>query len=81
MTQLVSLLENALKTPVVDETGLTNRYDVSLEWKQASWDKPDLEAVKKAVRKQLGLELVPGERPIEVLVIDRVKKNEEAKGR
>jgi uncharacterized protein (TIGR03435 family) len=78
---IASFLESALKTPVVDETGLTNSYgyDVSLEWEQESWNKPNPDALKKAVREQLGLELVPDRRPIEMLVIEQMKKNEPEK--
>ena len=75
---IASFLEDMLKTPIVDETGLTNNYgyDVSLEWEQETWDKPNPEGLKKAVRDQLGLELVPDWRPIEMLVIGRAEKTE-----
>ncbi len=78
---IASFLEGALKTPVIDETGLTNRYgyDVSLKWKQESWDKPNLQGLRKAVQEQLGLELVPTKRPIEIFVISRVEKKKEMK--
>ena len=73
---VATFLENALKIPVVDETGLTNRYgyDVSLKWKQESWDKPNLEGLEKAVQGQLGLELLPEQRPVELLVIEQAEK-------
>jgi uncharacterized protein (TIGR03435 family) len=72
---IASFLEDRLEVPVIDETGLTNRYgyDVSLEWKQKSWDKPNLETLKRALTEQLGLELISERLPVEVLVIDRVK--------
>jgi uncharacterized protein (TIGR03435 family) len=73
---IASILEDRLQTPVIDETGLTNRYDFSLEWKQESWLKPALEALKQAVMDQLGLELVADRCPVEVLAINPVGKEE-----
>jgi uncharacterized protein (TIGR03435 family) len=58
ITAMASFLEDRLETPVVDETGLTNHYDISLEWKQESWGKPNIAGLKQAVRDQLGLERV-----------------------
>jgi uncharacterized protein (TIGR03435 family) len=75
MPALASFLETVLKTPVVDETGLTNDYgyDVSLKWKQKSWSDPNPEDFKKALREQLGLELVPDRQPVEMVVIEKAK--------
>lgn len=53
--------------PVLDETGLTGAYDVSLNWSPG-----DAESVKKNVREQLGLELEPVERTLKVLVAERI---------
>lgn len=52
---------------VVNETSLHGVYDVTLYWNPK---KPD--SIVSAVRKQLGLELVPGKRRIRVLVIDHI---------
>jgi len=78
---IASFLENELETPVVDETGLTNNYgyDVSLKWEQKSPGKPNLEVLKKALREQLGLELVSDQRPIEMLVVGRIETPEPEK--
>ena len=72
---IASFLEDRLGAPVIDETGLTNRYDASLKWQQASWAKPNLEGMKQAITEQLGLELVADKCPIERIVIDRVRKD------
>lgn len=66
---LARFLEVQLGIPVIDETGLKERYDVTLEW-SASSSKPDREEVIKAVREQWGLELLTAKRPVEVLVVD-----------
>jgi len=79
---VASTLETLLDTPVVDETGLTNDfgYDVSLKFEQKWPAKPNPDVLKKAVREQLGLELVPSQRSIDMLVVD-VQKKTEAEGK
>lgn len=77
---IVNALETLLKQPVIDETGLTNHYDVTLKWDEKSPDNPNPEGLKQAVREQLGLELVPGVRPVEMVRITSVKENQKASG-
>ncbi len=66
--------------PVVDQTGLTGEYDFTLHW---SWDpqpasppEPNRggQALIKALREQLGLELQPQKAPVNVYVIDRAER-------
>jgi uncharacterized protein (TIGR03435 family) len=40
-------------------------------------DKPNPAALTKVVEEQLGLELVPARRPVEVMLIERLAKNTE----
>jgi uncharacterized protein (TIGR03435 family) len=56
-----------VNTPVVDETGLTNRYDFTLRWKG---DIGDADVMNQVLQNELGLELVPDQRPIEMLVVE-----------
>src|SRR5581483_11557794 len=56
-----------LNAPVVDETGLSNRYDFTLRWKGNIYDK---DTVKQVLQNELGLELVPDQRAIEMLVVE-----------
>jgi uncharacterized protein (TIGR03435 family) len=63
-------VEKSLNLPVFDETGLTNRYDISLKW-EASLDKPNPEGLRRVLRERLGLEAVPSRRPVEVFVIEQ----------
>jgi uncharacterized protein (TIGR03435 family) len=79
-----------LELPVVDRTGLTDRYDFTLEWKPepaqlaAAAAQPNAPALPAniedrvdmitAMRQQLGLKVDTGKTPIEVLVIDKVIK-------
>ncbi len=71
ISSVVGNLQDLLKTPVIDETGLTNHYDWTLNWDAKSSPRSSTEALRKAVREQLGLELAPARRPIEVIVVDK----------
>jgi bla regulator protein blaR1 len=71
---------------VVDKTGLTGTYDISLKWaplqtapaaggESASAPSPDEGAsLFTSIEEQLGLKLVPAKAPSEVLVIDRIEQ-------
>jgi uncharacterized protein (TIGR03435 family) len=63
-----SFLEDALQTPVIDQTGLTKNYDFDLTWNNKTNREENL---KQAVYDQLGLELVPGTAPIEYLMVEK----------
>jgi uncharacterized protein (TIGR03435 family) len=69
-------LENTFHRTFVDETGLTNHYDFTFtppRWDPRWSGNPDLERVawSDAFLKQLGLELIPAKRTIEMLVIEK----------
>ena len=65
-------LEGALGRPVIDQTGLTGRYDLDLNWKPKP-GQSEKEALRQAMLEQLGLGLVSTNLPIEMLVVDKVK--------
>lgn len=79
---LALLLQGFLDKPVLDQTGLTGRYDFALVWTpdnapvnpnpdpNAIAPPPDLMA---AVQQQLGLKLDAVKKPIEVFVFDKVE--------
>jgi len=71
LTSLAWNLEAMLGKPVVDETGLTNHYDFQLKWKQEKEEKkPAAEKLVQALRDQLGLDLTPAKRQVEVTVVE-----------
>ena len=72
MYALANTLENHLEIPVLDRTGLTNRFAIDLRWDKLPGE-TTAETTKRVVLDQLGLELVPGREPIEMLVVERVK--------
>jgi uncharacterized protein (TIGR03435 family) len=81
---IVNLLSNMLGRAVVNNTGLTGKYDVNLQPLPDSLQLPTDPAdplipmdilnlvIVEAVEKQLGLKLVAIKAPEEVLVIDRI---------
>ncbi|MFQ5720640.1 MAG: TIGR03435 family protein [Acidobacteriota bacterium] len=64
--QIALALESLLGSPVVDETGLTGRYDVRL-----FWDPDDDASLGAAMTQQLGLEWREARRSIEMLVVSK----------
>ena len=71
LSGLVPNLEEVFEIPVIDQTGLTGRYDVKLKWHESKSGHTDPEELKQALLDQLGLELVPGREPIEMLVVEK----------
>jgi uncharacterized protein (TIGR03435 family) len=71
LSSLAWSLESRFKTPVIDQTGLTNQYDIDLNWDETDFQHPNLNALKQALLDQLGLELVPTNMPIKMLVIEK----------
>ena len=70
---IAASLEDLLGKPVVDETQLTNRYDFQLLWDETRAEDAKSGRIAAAVREQLGLDLTPAKRPIEVLVVKSEK--------
>jgi uncharacterized protein (TIGR03435 family) len=86
MALLINTLANMLGSPVLDKTGLTGRYDFTLEWA------PDSSQVQRqgngtpvepgpdifgALQEQLGLRLEKKNGPVEVLVVNHAEKASE----
>jgi uncharacterized protein (TIGR03435 family) len=70
---LALALANDFRIPVLDETGLTNHYYYDLKWNPSGGQQQNQLNLKQALIDQLGLELVPGSEPIEMLVVEKVK--------
>jgi uncharacterized protein (TIGR03435 family) len=74
----LSLEQMVFHLPIVNETGLTNRYDVTFSYPQWSpRTDPNSDEWKNewkdALSKQLGLQLVPTNMPVEMLVIENAE--------
>ena len=72
MAALAGLLESITRKPVLDETGLTNRYSYDIKWEQKD-ARPNVAGVTEAVKK-LGLDLVQVKKSLEVIVISKMRK-------
>lgn len=73
LTNLKFLLAQETGRPVVDHTGLTGKYDFTLEYTpfgRAATDESGRPSIFTALEEQLGLKLVPMKEPVEVLVVD-----------
>jgi uncharacterized protein (TIGR03435 family) len=91
MSQFTAVLQNSMDKPVVDQTGLSGRYDFTLNFTpdpgQAALlggppapagDNPDAApGLFAAFQQQLGLKLESTKAPVEVMVIDKVEKPSE----
>ena len=92
VSSLVDTLMSAggLDRPVIDGTGLTGKFDFSIEWtpEQASPNASDtsgdtsieaasLPSLFTAIQEQLGLKLEPSKGPIRTLIIDSIEKPKE----
>jgi len=66
-------LENYFQLPIIDQTGITGTFNIHLKWDEPDWKHHNANGLKQAMRDQLGLELVPTNLPIEMLVVEKVK--------
>jgi uncharacterized protein (TIGR03435 family) len=87
LSRMIQLLSSALGMPVVDRTGLSGLYDIQLQWDEApipsggviGLDAPaapdtDHGSIFTAIEQTLGLRLVSERAPVEIIVIDHIKK-------
>jgi uncharacterized protein (TIGR03435 family) len=80
VSEFIGTLAGPLKTPVVDKTGLTGRYDFAVDLSSyfaetKAGEQPDLTGIMmSALREQLGLNLESRREPVEILVVDHIDK-------
>jgi uncharacterized protein (TIGR03435 family) len=79
IASLAESLSHELERLIVDKTGLTGKYDLSLEWTPDSMTASDSPtgasgpSLFTAVQEQLGLKLISTHGPVKTLVIDHVE--------
>ncbi len=73
--EFTEFLQGGLNKLLVDQSGLAGLYDINLTWnpKEADWQQPTYDGLRQALIDQLGLELVPTNMPVEMLVVEKVK--------
>jgi len=87
MSEIADLMSRQVGTKVVDKTGLTGRYDISIKWTtdenqpsavdngKSSEPSPfSGPALLTAIQEQLGLELQPLRGQVQILAIDHAEK-------
>jgi uncharacterized protein (TIGR03435 family) len=82
VSMLVDMLSNALRAPVLDMTGLTGRYDVTIELAKYAASiqagggaPPDVEGlITDALQQEFGLKLESKKAPLDLLIVDRANK-------
>jgi uncharacterized protein (TIGR03435 family) len=82
MARLAEFLSRQMERPVVDMTGLTGVYDLTLEWSPDDGMKGDKPAgdvppgpdLLTALQQQLGLTLRSQKAPLEMIVVDHVER-------
>ena len=78
MAELAAALSDPLRSPVVDATGLTGRYDFTLDFSSfvpETGQTPDeMTATITVVQQQLGLKLEARKLPTQILVLDHANK-------
>lgn len=90
MANLATQLQlRVLDRPVIDESGLTGRYDFTLEWRPDEFQFPEVPSARRtaamaagdalpdlfaAFEEQLGMKLVATKAQTDVLVVDKVSK-------
>jgi len=80
INMLARQLESRLRQPVIDQTGLTDRYDITYprQTQTGGLGQSDTseDQFKKALLDQTGLELTPATAPVEFLVVHKVPKRQ-----
>jgi len=82
MSSLVEVLTHELGTAVTDRTGLDGRFDLILEWTDPtaapvpsqSGTTPAAPTLTTAVQEQLGLKLERKRGPVDVIVVDDIRR-------
>ena len=72
MSSVIKNLQHYFGKPILDQTGLTGNYDVSLEV-ASNTGSAESDAIASALPAQLGLELVPSRQAVELLVVEKAK--------
>lgn len=79
VSQLVDFLAPILRAPVIDETGLTGRYDITIAVDKYIPDHPTglsdmISVITTGIQQELGLKLDSRKMPVDFVVIDRAEK-------
>jgi uncharacterized protein (TIGR03435 family) len=74
ISQLVNTFSFSAGRPVIDKTGLTDRYETNFMWANDRAEASSLPSLATVLREKFGLLLKPQTAPVDVLVVDHVEK-------
>ena len=77
LADIADVMKFFVERPVVDQTGLSGRFDFLLKWSPDEAQSSDPNAPPgffTAIQEQLGLKLEPVKAPVDVIVIDHVER-------
>jgi uncharacterized protein (TIGR03435 family) len=75
MTYMASVLTDLVHRTVINKTGLTGNYDLTLKWSEDVGTNSTTDtgpSIFTALQEQLGLKLKPAKGPVETLVVDHI---------
>jgi uncharacterized protein (TIGR03435 family) len=72
ISTLVDYLEDSLGTVVIDQTGLTDNFDIDFEWDSTP------ESLKPVLLDQLGLKLTPARKNVTFAIVDKADGQKQA---
>lgn len=70
---LLNYMESVVGRRIIDETGLTGEFEITLEWARGRNDL-DRPSVFTALQEQLGLKLEASRGPVRVMIIDSISR-------
>ncbi|HVY93626.1 MAG TPA: TIGR03435 family protein [Bryobacteraceae bacterium] len=77
MANFAALLGRRLDRMVIDKTGLSGNYDITVDWAPESSTDTGAASIVTAMQDQLGLKLESGKAQVEIIVIDNLERPSE----
>lgn len=74
MSSLATIISQIVHRPVIDKTGLSGNYDLTLSYALEDATDSTSPSIYTALKEQLGLQLQPKKMPVEMLMIDSVNE-------
>ena len=74
MTRLADFLSSRVDHPVIDQTGILEAYDFTLEWSRDQIAEDAGPSIFTALSEQVGLRLEARKLPVSILVVDSIEK-------
>jgi uncharacterized protein (TIGR03435 family) len=71
---LVGSLSSAAGRVVIDETYLSDRFDIDLKWNATNVAASDQPSLFVAVQEQPGLRLESANAPVDMLIVDHIER-------